>query len=384
MRVIKGLILHVLFIAIFLLVVDRIALSLLTDQTLSRPLLQNEAATTLATWPLRADPAMGWALAPPPERAQEIRKGFQLSPAGIGLRWLPGTMDMGPPLVLLVLGDDMAFGPTVPLEDTFGGWIKRSTEERLPERTMAVATSAVPGYDALQMYLQFRRLSTMRPHLALFCFSGGQALSPEAPVTRPSELRNASLKELLYRPALMQALYLGIDRLTQGAEVTGVSWAITPERVREKDVVEFGRALDAIISHSDRVRVPLLMTSLGLPEAYRSDLEARCLNADVEYVDGDEALLEHAEETNAARAGGGATDVAADVSVVAPLDRTNEAHAWWIRQHLRPRMAPLFFSRVYFSPTLLPTRVAYRTVGDALSMAITEGDLFSWRHRVLR
>jgi len=384
MRVIKGLILHLLFVVIFLLVAERIALSLLTDQMLSRPVLRSEGTRSLGTWPLRTDPVTGWALAAPPEQATELTRGFQVSHSGVGLRWIPGTMDKGPPLVLLVLGDDVAFGPTVPLEDTFGGWIKRSTEERLPERTVAVATAAVPGYDALQMSLQFRRLTSMRPHLALCCFSGGQTLAPVAAVVRPTDLRSASTKELLYRPALTQALYLGIDRLTHGAEVTGVSWGITRERARQADVEGFGRALDAIINHSDRAKVPLLMTSLGLSEVYRSALETRCRDAHVDYVDGDEALLEHAEEASAARGGGRTMDASADVSVVAPLDRTNEAHAWWIQQHLRPRMAPVFLSRIYFSPALLPTRVAYRTIGDALSMAITEGDLFSWRHRVLR
>ncbi|MCU0610747.1 MAG: hypothetical protein MUE60_03030 [Candidatus Eisenbacteria bacterium] len=126
------------------------------------------------------------------------------------------------------------------------------------------------------------------------------------------------------------------------------------------------------------------MTSLGLPEQYRSVLEARCLQEGVAYLDGDEALLEHAEERRAApapaRAGGGAPEV----GIVAPLDATNQAHAWWIQQQLRPRVRPIFLSRVYFSPALLPTRAAHRVLGEALALAIAEGDLFSWRHRVLQ
>ncbi|MCU0610746.1 MAG: hypothetical protein MUE60_03025 [Candidatus Eisenbacteria bacterium] len=240
MRVIKVLVLHLAFVALFLLVLDRLAAMLLAEPALSRPKAVGTETRTLATWPLRSDPALGWALAPPPEKPDEMGQGYQLSHAGIGLRWLPGTMDMGPPLVMLVLGDETAFGPTGPLQDTFGGGIKRATEERLRDRTMAVATAAVPGYDALQMCLQFKRLTSLRPHLALFCFSAGQTLAPTAPLWRPTSIRPALTKELLYRPSLAQALYLGIDRLTGGTEVSGVSWDVAPERIRQDAAEDFG------------------------------------------------------------------------------------------------------------------------------------------------
>ncbi len=378
MRVIKAIVFHLLFVVLLLMVVNYLAALFLTEPSLSRPRLLGPEARSEATWPLRRDPVTGWALAAPLDRSAEMRKGFVLSHTGIGVRWIPGTLDMGPPLVLLVMGDEVAFGPTVPLEDTFGGWIKRSMEERLPDRTVAVANAAVPGYDALQMYLQFRRLSSLRPHLALFCFSSGEGFGPEEPVRRPTDVRAATLKELFYRPALTSVLYLGLDRLTDGAEVAGIRWAVDPRRMRPSHPEAFGEALRGIIAHADRARIPLLMLNLGLPEPERTVLESTCVASGVAYVDGDMALVEHAEEALAH----GSRGVAEGVGRA--LDRSNDQHEWWVLEHLRSKVRPVFLSRTYFTPQLLPTRLTYRTVGDELSMMIVEEDLFSWRRRVLR
>ncbi|MBN1426592.1 hypothetical protein JXA88_18750 [Candidatus Fermentibacteria bacterium] len=384
MRVIKTILLHLVFVVIFLLVIDRLAASLLLERALSTPVLTNDGSRTIASWPLRSDPATGWALAPPPDAASKMAEGFRLSGTGIGLRWLPGLMDMGPPLVLLVFGDETALGASVSLPETFGGVVKYAAEERLPDRTVAVANAAVPGYDAIQMCLQFKRLTAIRPHLAVFCFSLGGTLSPTVPVSRPIHLRSGLVKELLYRPGLTQALYLGIDRLKGGTEVSGIRWGITAERIRDADVVEFDRALAQIIHHADRARVPLLMTSLVLPEVYRSALEQHCLAAGVAYVDGDVALVEHAQETSSKRPSARADSPAPDSSLAAPTTMANDTHAWWIQRYLRPRLSPVFMNRTYFTPHLQPNRMAHRVLGEALSLAIAEGDLFSWRHRVLK
>lgn len=384
MRVIKVLIIHLVFIGIFLLVLDRLAAVFLTDKALSTPRLDSARERTQAEWPLRADPLTGWALAPPPDTPPDLGKGFHISHTGIGLRWLPGTMDMGPPLVLLMLGDDVAFGPSVRLEEGLGGWIKRGMEEHLSDRTLAVANAAVPGYDALQMHLQFTHLTQVRPHLALFCYSGGQALSTEGPVRRPARLSEARPRELLYWPALTRVLFLGIDRLTGGKEVVGVAWRPSRERAREPDPEEFRNVLRASIAHADRHRIPLLMMSLGLPEACRSVLEAACAEARIAYVDGDNTLMDHWRKTEASTGSDAAEEGSSASTVAGGGDRAADPHAWWIRQYLRPRVASVFLNRKYVSAALLPTRLSYQVVGGALTSAIIEQDLFSWRHRVLR
>lgn len=384
MRVIKAFFLHLVFVAVFILIMDRLAASLLLEPRLSTPVLTEAEPRTPASWPLRSDPTTGWALAPPPETSPELLAGYRLSGTGIGLRWLPGMMDMGPPLVLLILGDEAAFGSSVSLAETFGGFVKRAAEERLPDRTVAVANAAVPGYDAIQMCLQFKRLTAIRPHLAVFCFSGGGALAPTSPVSRPLKLRTSLIKEFLYRPGLTQALYLGIDRLTGGREVTGVHWGITPERTRDADVDEFTQALSGIVRHADRARVPLLLTSLCLPEVYRTALERHCAESAVSYLDGDYALMEYAQETRSAQPATRMEASAPGVGAAALPGGGNEANAWWVHRYIRPRAVPVCLNSAFFTHELQPTRLTHRVLGEALSLAIAEGDLFSWRHRVLK
>lgn len=364
MRTIKTLALHLLGVAAFLLALEGVSARLLVEPSLQTARTLPGPERTLAAWPLRADPLTGWALAYP-GKYPNLARGFLISHVGVGLRWVPASPDKGLPLVLLVVGDEMAFGPTVPLHETMGGWIKRVFEAHVADRTVAVATAAVPGYDALQMSLQLSRLTSIRPHLILCCLGPGECFRPQPPRWYPRTPAEAKLRSLLYRPALTQVLFLGLHRLVGGEEVRGVGWQVSPDRFREPDTLAFARSVRAIIRQASRHKIPLLMVNLGLAEPLRQVLHMECTSQGVVHVDGDLVLLEHAASGGAKEPPGG-------------------GDAGWAKEWLRPEVVGVFTNPTYFTPSFLPTRTTYRVLGDALAGTVLEEDLFSWRRRVLR
>lgn len=393
MNRIKSLLLPILYVVFFLVVFDYIAGRLLVSSWLAQPALTSSSGRSTATWPLREDPVLGWALAPPPEAAWAMREEFQMATAGVGLRWLPAAVDMGPPLVMLLFGDEVTFGADLPLSKTYGGWIKEATERAMGDRTLAVGNGAVPGYNALQMYLLLRKLLIMKPHLAMFCFGTGQAFAPgeQGVTSRPLHLQAALRKELLYKPGLTQAIYLALDRATGGGEVNGIAWEISEKRVIEDKPEEFGDIVEGIIGTADDARITLLLTNVGLPEQHRKILERKCQRMNVAYLDGDMALLRHLEKLEEERKdqkGGrrGSKDDAAPDSVDkdALYGARNQAAAWWVRRNLRRSVARVFLSRAFFTEELLPTEWTHQIIGEEVHAKIEEQDLFSWRHRVLK
>ena len=318
-----------------------------------------------------------------------MRKEFQMATSGVGLRWLPGSLDMGPPLSLLLLGDEVTFGPGFSLATTYGGWIKRATETEMEDRTLAVGNGAVPGYDALQMYLLFRKLLVMKPHLAMFCFTGGQVLERAGEGTHQgSEFLNEALrKQLFYKPNLTQAIYLGLDRVTGGSEVTGISWEVVEKRLKEDDPEEFGKIVDAIISTADEAGIPLLMSSLGLPEPHRVVLERKCRRSSVAYLDGDMALVRFDRNREQRRGTKPRTEKEKRESKLLEKEfrrGENTQYGWWIDSNLRAEAASVFLSRSYFTSRFLPTSLCHQVFGEEAVLTIAEYDLFAWRHRVLK
>ena len=393
MNRIKSLLLPILYVIIFLVIFDYIAGRLLVSSWLAQPSLTSATGRSTATWPLREDPVLGWALAPPPEAAWSMKEEFRMATAGIGLRWIPATVDMGPPLVMLLFGDEVTFGGDLALSKTFGGWIKQATERAMSDRTLAVGNAAVPGYNALQMYLLFRKLTVMRPHLAMFCFGAGQALAPgeKDVISRPLHLTAALRKELFYRPGITQAIYLALDRATRGGEVNGIAWEVSEKRVMEDDPKEFGEIIDGVIRTADEARITPLLANLGLPEEHRKIIERKCDRGDIAYLDGDLALLrnlealEKAQEDARAARRSSKEDVPSDgVERDLLYGARNQTAAWWIRRNLRRDVARVFLSRAFFTEELLPTELTHRIIGEEVFAKIDEQDLFSWRHRVLR
>jgi hypothetical protein len=322
-----------------------------------------------------------------------MREEFQMATAGVGLRWLPATVDMGPPLVMLLFGDEVTFGADLPLNKTYGGWIKKATEKAMLDRTLAVGNGAVPGYSALQMYLLFRKLLVMKPHLAMFCFGSGQTLAPEDQevISRPLDLQAALRKELFFKPGLTQAIYLALDRATRGGEVNGIAWEISENRVVDDNPNEFGNIVEGVIATADDARITLLLANMGLPEKHRKVLERKCRRMNIAYLDGDLALLEHLEKLEEAEKDpkderrkshdGDQTD-SVDKDVL--YGTRNQAVAWWVRENLRMNVARVFLSRAFFTEELLPTEWTHQVMGEEVYAKIEEQDLFSWRHRVLK
>lgn len=390
MKGIKSLLLRLVYVVLFLLLLNYAADSLLVSKWLAKPVLTLESGRSTATWPLRMDPVLGWALAPPPEAAWAMSKEFEMIGSGVGARWLPAALDMGPPLKLLLLGDESTFGPGIPLANTYAGWIKRATERAMPERTVAVGNAAVPGYDALQMYLLFRKLLVLKPHLALFCFSGGQLLraGDSEDLRRPYGLDRALRKELFYRPGLTQAIYLGLARITGGREVSGVEWEVSRGRVRDDSLEEFQEVIERIIGTAHDARITLMLTSLSLPESHRSVLERLCRREDVAYFDGDMALVSRLSELRGKEKDQERKIADQRTSKEAEKMRAeaggNKAFAWWAKGYLRPAVEPVFTSRHFFDSRLLPSTLGHRILGTAAAEMINEQDLFSWRHRVLK
>jgi hypothetical protein len=332
-------------------------------------------------------------LAPPPEAAWAMREEFQMATAGVGLRWLPAAVDMGPPLVMLLFGDEITFGADLPLNKAYGGWIKEATERAMVDRTLAVGNAAVPGYNALQMYLLFRKLLVMKPHLAMFCFGAGQSLAPgeQDAISRPLHLHAALRKELFYKPGLTQAIYLALDRATRGGEVNGVAWEISEKRVIDDSPEEFGDIVEAIIKTADDTRITLLLANVGLSEQHRKILERKCHRMNVAYLDGDMALLHHLEKLEEAREAREADRRSSkDEAPTDGVDKDilygarNRAAAWWVRKNLRRSVARVFLSRAFFTEELLPTEWSHQIIGEEVHAKIDEQDLFSWRHRVLK
>ena len=320
-----------------------------------------------------------------------------MATAGVGLRWLPAAVDMGPPLVLLLFGDEVTFGGDLPLSKTLGGWIKQSTERAMNDRTLAVGNASVPGYNALQMYLLFRKLLVMKPHIAMFCFGAGQTLAPgeEGVISRPLHLQAALRKELFYKPGLTQEIYLALDRATRGTEVEGIAWEVSEKRVIDDSPKEFADVVEGLIATADDARITLLLANVGLPEEHRKILERKCDRMDVAYLDGDLALLRRLEslekekekEKEGPKGGrrGSKDETAADgVDKDILYGARNQAAAWWVRKNLRRNVARVFLSRAFFTEELLPTEWTHQIIGEEVYAKIEEHDLFSWRHRVLK
>jgi hypothetical protein len=395
MKVFKFL-LRIVYCVIFLVLLNEIADNLLLSRWLATPNLTLQSSERTVNWPMRRDPVLGWTLAPPPEAAVNMDREFGMVGSGIGARWLPAALDMGPPLKLLLIGDETSFGVDMPLEDTMGGWIKKDTEKRLPDRTVAVCNASVPGYDSMQMYLLFKKLTLLEPHLAVICFSSGEILSPtvDESARRPIDPKGALNKDLFYRPALTQAAYLLLGRLTGSEEVAGIEWKVDRSRLLDTKIVmdrdRFEDILMRIIDVGEAARTTLVFANIGLPERLRSRLEHVCNREDIAYFDGDLALKSHLESgMSDSRKKIKDTDGKRDERALAKAKEEAESNIsteskWWTERYIRDEMAPVFLLGYYFDERFLPTRNTHRIVGRRLSELIEERDLFSWRHRVLK
>jgi len=395
MKVFKFL-LRIMYCVIFLVLLNEIADNLLLSRWLATPNLTLQSSERTVNWPMRRDPVLGWTLAPPPEAAVNMDREFGMVGSGIGARWLPAALDMGPPLKLLLIGDETSFGVDMPLEDTMGGWIKKDTEKRLPDRTVAVCNASVPGYDSMQMYLLFKKLTVLEPHLAVICLSSGEILSPtvDESARRPIDPKGALNKDLFYRPALTQAAYLLLGRLTGIEEVAGIEWKVDRSRLLDTKIVmdrdRFEDILMRIIDVGEAARTTLVFANIGLPERLRSRLEHVCNREDIAYFDGDLALKSHLESgMSDSRKKIKDTDgeqgerALAKAKEEAASNISTESK-WWTERYIRDEMAPVFLLGYYFDERFLPTRNTHRIVGRRLSELIEERDLFSWRHRVLK
>jgi len=395
MKVFKFL-LRIMYCVIFLVLLNEIADNLLLSRWLATPNLTLQSSERTVNWPMRRDPVLGWTLAPPPEAAVNMDREFGMVGSGIGARWLPAALDMGPPLKLLLIGDETSFGVDMPLEDTMGGWIKKDTEKRLPDRTVAVCNASVPGYDSMQMYLLFKKLTLLEPHLAVICLSSGEILSPtvDESARRPIDPKGALNKDLFYRPALTQAAYLLLGRLTGIEEVAGIEWKVDRSRLLDTKIVmdrdRFEDILMRIIDVGEAARTTLVFANIGLPERLRSRLEHVCNREDIAYFDGDLALKSHLESgMSDSRKKIKDTDgeqgerALAKAKEEAASNISTESK-WWTERYIRDEMAPVFLLGYYFDERFLPTRNTHRIVGRRLSELIEERDLFSWRHRVLK
>jgi|GEM_PF-3164786 len=395
MKVFKFL-LRIMYCVIFLVLLNEIADNLLLSRWLATPNLTLQSSERTVNWPMRRDPVLGWTLAPPPEAAVNMDREFGMVGSGIGARWLPAALDMGPPLKLLLIGDETSFGVDMPLEDTMGGWIKKDTEKRLPDRTVAVCNASVPGYDSMQMYLLFKKLTVLEPHLAVICFSSGEILSPtvDESARRPIDPKGALNKDLFYRPALTQAAYLLLGRLTGIEEVAGIEWKVDRSRLLDTKIVmdrdRFEDILMRIIDVGEAARTTLVFANIGLPERLRSRLEHVCNREDIAYFDGDLALKSHLESgMSDSRKKIKDTDGEQAERALAKAKEEVESNIsteskWWTERYFRDEMAPVFLLGYYFDERFLPTRNTHRIVGRRLSELIEERDLFSWRHRVLK
>jgi hypothetical protein len=263
------------------------------------------------------------------------------------------------------------------------------------DRTLAVGNGAVPGYNALQMYLLFRKLLVVQPHIAMFCFGAGQSLAPgeqDVP-SGPHHLQTALRKELFYKPGLTQAIFLALDRATGGGEVNGIAWELSENRVIDDDPEEFGGLIEGIIETADDARITLLLANVGLPETHRKVLERKCQRMEVAYLDGDAALLrrlekleeeQEQEEQKPGRRNAKDDRKTKEAEKLVLYGSRNNAAAWWIRQNLRRDVARVFLSRAFFTEELLPTEWTHQIIGEEVHATIAEQDLFSWRHRVLK
>jgi len=389
--------LRIVYCLIFLVLLNEVADNLLLSRWLVTPNLTLESSERTVNWPLRRDPVLGWTLAPPPETAVNMDREFGMVGSGIGARWLPAALDMGPPLKLLIIGDEMSYGVDMPLDETVGGWIKKETEKRLPDRTVAVCNASIPGYDSMQMYLLFKKLTILEPHLAVFCFSSGEILSPteDESVRRPVNPKKALNKDLFYRPALMQAAYFLLGRLTGSEEVAGIEWKVDQSRLIDRKIVldrdRFEDILMRIIDIGEAARTTLVFANIGLPERLRSKLAHVCNREDIAYFDGDLALQSHLESGTSNSGQRSKPDAQEEMNERALAKAREEVESnvsttskWFTERFIREEMAPVFLLGYYFDERLLPTRNTHRIIGRRLSDLIEERDLFSWRHRVLK